>query len=66
MGRIYLWTVVRFPSGHWSTGGAPTDPEYSECEIWQVEARTREEAKKKAQRIRHRHPESGKKSGGAR
>lgn len=44
-----LWTVVRFPNGSWSTGGKPTDPDYAMCEIWQVEADSREKATKKAQ-----------------
>lgn len=49
-----LWTVARFPSGDWSTGGRPTDIEYSESETWQVWASSREEAKKKAQGLRSR------------
>ena len=49
-----LWTVVRFPSGHWSTGGGPDCPDYAQCEVWQVTADTREQAKRKAQRIRYR------------
>lgn len=44
-----LWTVVRFPNGSWSTGGKPTDPDYALCEIWQIEADSREKATKKAQ-----------------
>lgn len=44
-----LWTVVRFPNGSWSYGGKPTDPDYSECEIYQIEAAGSKEAVKKAQ-----------------
>lgn len=49
-----LWTVVRFPSGDWSTGGKPTDPEYAECEVFQVMARNRDEAKRRGQAKRSR------------
>ncbi len=35
-----LWTVVRFPNGSWSYGGKPTDPDYADCEVWQIEAPT--------------------------
>jgi hypothetical protein len=51
---MMLWTVVRFPNGDWSTGGKPTDPDYAECEVWQIEASSRDEAKKKAQAKRSR------------
>lgn len=44
-----LWTVARFPNGSWSTGGTPDSPGYDDCEIWQIEATTREAATKKAQ-----------------
>lgn len=44
-----LWTVVRFPNGSWSTGGKPNDPEYSECEVWQIVAASRKDATLKAQ-----------------
>lgn len=47
-----LWTVVRFPNGSWSTGGKPSDPDYEHCDIWQIVAKTREEATKKAQQKR--------------
>lgn len=47
-----MWTVARFPSGAWSTGGHPSDEEYKECEVFQVLARSRGEAKKKALSIR--------------
>ncbi|OWY38870.1 hypothetical protein CEK28_10605 [Xenophilus sp. AP218F] len=49
-----LWTVVRFPNGSWSYGGKPTDPDYEECEIWQIEATSAEKAVKKAQAKRSR------------
>jgi hypothetical protein len=49
-----LWTVARFPNGSWSTGGKPTDPDYALCEVWQIEADTREKATKKAQAKRAR------------
>ncbi|SEU40193.1 hypothetical protein SAMN03159335_06226 [Burkholderia cepacia] len=49
-----LWTVARFPSGVWSFGGKPEDPEYSECELWQVSAATGRAAVKKAQAKRTR------------
>ena len=48
------WTVARFPNGEWTTGGAPTDRDYAECEIFVVDARSRCEAKKKAQQERRR------------
>ncbi|BCQ68188.1 hypothetical protein PEQA60_21780 [Pseudomonas sp. Eqa60] len=47
-----LWTVARWPSGTWDTGGSPNDPDYAECEVFQVEAKSRDEAKKKAQAMR--------------
>lgn len=49
-----LWTVARFPSGEWTTGGHPSDPEYSGSETWQIMAASRDEAKKKAQGLRAR------------
>lgn len=49
-----LWTVVRLPDGTWSTGGMPDDPDYAECEIFRVDADSRERAKKKAQALRSR------------
>lgn len=48
------WTVARFPAGNWETGGRPDSPDYAECEVWQVLASSREEAKRKAQGIRAR------------
>lgn len=49
-----LWTVARFPNGSWSTGGKSDDPDYSECEVFQVMASSRDEAKKRAQNERSR------------
>lgn len=49
-----LWTVARFPNGSWSTGGKPTDPEYALCEVFQVRASSREQAKRLAQSLRSR------------
>ena len=49
-----LWTVARFPSGDWSTGGRPTSPEYARCDVWQVEAASEQEARRKAYRLRAR------------
>jgi hypothetical protein len=39
-----LWTVARYPSGEWDTGGNPTDPEYANCEVFVVDANHRDEA----------------------
>lgn len=47
--RTQLWTVARFPNGEWSTGGKPNDPDYAESEVWQIEATSRDAAKRKAQ-----------------
>lgn len=44
-----IWTVVRFPNGSWSYGGKPNDPDYAECEVWQIEAKSSASAVKKAQ-----------------
>jgi len=49
-----MWTVVRFPNGSWSTGGRPDDPEYALCEVFEVVAGCRNEAKKLAQAVRYR------------
>jgi hypothetical protein len=49
-----LWTVARFPNGTWSTGGSPKDPEYKDCEVFVVDAETRDTAKRKAQSKRSR------------
>ncbi|RMM39250.1 hypothetical protein ALQ79_200472 [Pseudomonas amygdali pv. lachrymans] len=43
------WTVVRFPNGSWSYGGSPSDPDYSECEIYSIDAASPEAAVKAAQ-----------------
>lgn len=56
-----LWTVARFPAGVWTTGGTPDDPDYADCEIWQVLATSREQAKKKAQYLRSRNIKKDKK-----
>lgn len=49
MSRAINWTVARFPNGEWTTGGRPDDPEYEECEVFVVEAFTRNQAKANAQ-----------------
>lgn len=49
-----FYTVARFPSGDWSTGGSPDDPEYENCEIFIILASDRDAAKKKAQAVRAR------------
>lgn len=49
-----LWTVVRFPNGSWSYGGKPTDPDYEECEVWQIFAKSSASAVKQAQALRSR------------
>lgn len=54
MGWAIAWTVARFPNGSWTTGGRPSDPAYSECEVFVVMARSRDEAKRKAQAKRSR------------
>ncbi|WGX45679.1 hypothetical protein P7I94_00185 (plasmid) [Pseudomonas aeruginosa] len=43
-----VWTVARFPDGSWSTGGSPDDPDYALCEVFRIEADSRDEAKKKS------------------
>jgi hypothetical protein len=48
------WTVVRFPNGSWSYGGRSDSPDYSECEVWEIEAETAEKAVKKARGRRAR------------
>lgn len=52
--QTQLWTVARFPSGTWSTGGRVTCEEYEMCEVYQIPASSRDEAKKKAQSVRSR------------
>lgn len=49
-----LITVVRFPNGHWSTGGRPDSPDYELCEIWRIEAPDEKTAIKRAQGRRAR------------
>jgi len=48
------WTVARFPNGSWSTGGKPNSVDYENCEVFVVEAESRESATKKAQAKRSR------------
>lgn len=47
-----LWTVARYPVGTWDTGGKTSDPAYESCEVYQVLAESRDQAKKKAQSTR--------------
>lgn len=47
-----LWTVARYPAGTWDTGGKISDPAYECCEVYQVLAKDRDQAKKKAQSAR--------------
>ena len=49
-----LWTVVRFPDGSWSSGGSVQDPDYENCEIWRIDAYSRDAAVRKAQGRRAR------------
>jgi hypothetical protein len=49
-----LWTVGRYPAGVWSTGGKPSDSDYECCEVYQIQADSREKATKKAQAVRAR------------
>ncbi len=55
-----VWTVVRFPVGSWSYGGAPDSEDYKECEVYLITARSGDEATKKAQSVRGRLVRSGK------
>lgn len=48
------WTVARFPSGSWTTGGKPSDADYKGCEEFVVEAPDRKTATKRAQAKRTR------------
>jgi hypothetical protein len=48
------WTVARFPNGSWTTGGKPSSKDYENCEVFVVEAESRESATKKAQAKRSR------------
>lgn len=54
------WTVARFPSGEWCTGGRVSDPEYAESWVTQVEAKDRAEAKKKGQAKYYREQKKAK------
>jgi len=49
-----IWTVARFPSGHWSYGGPPDSPDYEFCEVWRIAAPDARTAVKKAQAKRSR------------
>lgn len=49
-----MWTVARYPSGEWTTGGRPDDPAYEGCELFRVMAKDRNHAKKKAQAQRRK------------
>jgi len=49
-----IWTVARFPNGSWSTGGSPDSPDYADCEVFRVNAETREQATRKAQARRRK------------
>lgn len=49
-----LWTIVRFPAGVWSWGGSRNSPDYSECEVYVINAESQEKAQKKAKFIRSR------------
>lgn len=48
------WTVARFPNGSWSSGGKPDSKEYQSCEVFVVDADSREKATKKGQSQRSR------------
>ena len=52
--ELRLWTVVRFPAGVWSGGGSRNDPDYADCEVYQIPAESLDKAKRKAQAIRAR------------
>jgi len=47
-----IWTVARFPNGNYGSGGRRDDPDYQGCEIWEIQADSREEALKKAKQKR--------------
>ena len=47
-------TVVRFPNGSWSMGGAVADPDYKLCEVYVVPFKSDADAKKMAQAVRRR------------
>lgn len=38
---LMKWTVARFPDGSWTTGGKPNDPDYANCEVFEVDANDR-------------------------
>lgn len=37
------------PNGSWNYGGKPTDPDYAQCEAWEIEAESPKDVVKKAQ-----------------
>lgn len=49
-----VWTVGRFPSGDWTSGGKVSDPSYECCEVYLVAADNREQATRSAQGARRR------------
>lgn len=57
-----LWSVARFPNGSWTTGGSINEPDYFHCEVWQIIAKSREEATKKAQSMRSYEQRKAKKA----
>jgi len=52
------WTVVRFPDGSWSSGGTADDPEFAACEVYRIQAGSREEAERKAKAARRKKAKS--------
>lgn len=46
---IQQWTVARLPNGSWTVGGTPDSPQLKDCEVFQVWASSRQQAKDKAQ-----------------
>lgn len=57
-----MWTVARFPSGNWCTGGPVSDPEYAMAWVTQVVAKDRVEAKRKGQAQYYREQKKAKKN----
>lgn len=49
---VKLMTVARYPAGTWDTGGKISDHAYECCEVYQILATDRDQAKKKAQSVR--------------
>lgn len=52
--EVKQWTVARYPNGSWDTGGRPDDACYEGCEVFVVQARSRDEAKQRAQAERRK------------